>query len=73
MIKKKVYIAFDYDDLGVKSNLIAESKQPETATPAAGIDPAWTMLAGGLGVERSKFCLPGSSGQSSLWRMRSGG
>lgn len=29
MIKKKVYIAFDYDDLGVKSNLIAESKRPD--------------------------------------------
>lgn len=29
MVKKKVYIAFDYDDLGVKSNLIAESKRPD--------------------------------------------
>lgn len=29
MVKRKVYIAFDYDDLGVKNNLIAESKRPD--------------------------------------------
>ncbi|MCW5775362.1 MAG: hypothetical protein KIS87_02805 [Phycisphaeraceae bacterium] len=29
MPKKKVYIAFDYDDLGVKQNLIAESQRPD--------------------------------------------
>jgi hypothetical protein len=29
MAKKIVYIAFDYDDLDVKQNLIAESKRPE--------------------------------------------
>ncbi len=29
MAKRTVYIAFDYDDLGVKQNLIAESKRPE--------------------------------------------
>jgi hypothetical protein len=28
MAKKKVYVAFDYDDLGVKQNLIAESQRP---------------------------------------------
>lgn len=29
MAKKIVYIAFDYDDLNVKQNLIAESKRPD--------------------------------------------
>ena len=29
MLKKRVYIAFDFDDLNVKQNLIAESKRPE--------------------------------------------
>ncbi|MBX3360384.1 MAG: hypothetical protein KF705_02935 [Phycisphaeraceae bacterium] len=29
MAKKKVYIAFDYDDLGVKQNLITEAQRPE--------------------------------------------
>lgn len=29
MIKKRVYVAFDYDDLDVKENLIAQSRQSE--------------------------------------------
>ena len=29
MAKKTVYVAFDYDDLNVKQNLIAESKRPD--------------------------------------------
>lgn len=29
MVKKKVYVAFDYDDLGVKQNLIAEARRPD--------------------------------------------
>lgn len=29
MIRKKVYIAFDYDDLGVKQSLVSESKRPD--------------------------------------------
>lgn len=29
MVKKTVYIAFDYDDLDVKQNLIAESQRPD--------------------------------------------
>jgi hypothetical protein len=29
MTKKTVYIAFDYDDLNVKQNLITESKRPD--------------------------------------------
>lgn len=28
MLRKNVYIAFDYDDLGVKQGLIAQSQQP---------------------------------------------
>lgn len=50
-MRKKVYIAFDYDDLGVKQNLIAESRRPECPwefidksikTP---IDERWTAEA----------------------------
>lgn len=29
MVKKKVYVAFDYDDLGVKQNLVTEAKRPD--------------------------------------------
>ena len=28
-LKRRVYVAFDYDDLGVKQNLIAESARPD--------------------------------------------
>lgn len=29
MIRRKSYIAFDYDDIGVEWNLTTESKRPE--------------------------------------------
>jgi hypothetical protein len=29
MVRKNVYIAFDFDDLGVKQNLIAEARRPD--------------------------------------------
>ncbi len=29
MVKKRVYVAFDYDDLDVKQNLIEQSKSPD--------------------------------------------
>ncbi len=31
MTKKRVYVAFDFDDLDVKQNLIEQSKQPDCA------------------------------------------
>ena len=62
MIRKKVYIAFDYDDLGVKQSLIAESKRPDCpwefidksiTTP---IDDRWTAEAERL-IQSSDFVL----------------
>lgn len=50
-MRKKVYIAFDYDDLGVKQNIIAESRRPECPwefidkSITAPIDERWTMEA----------------------------
>lgn len=50
-MRKKVYIAFDYDDLGVKQNLIAESRRPDCPwefidkSIKAPIDERWTAEA----------------------------
>lgn len=43
------YLAFnDPDQFRLSALRWIARDNPETATPAVGIDPAWTMLAGGL-------------------------
>lgn len=50
-MRRKVYIAFDYDDLGVKQNLIAESKRPDCPwefidkSIKSPVDQRWTEEA----------------------------
>lgn len=62
MIRKKVYIAFDYDDLGVKQNLIAEAKRPECPwefvdkSISAPVDERWTAEAERL-IQASDFVI----------------
>lgn len=57
MTKKRVYVAFDYDDLDVKQNLVAQSKLPECpfvhvdnsinrALPAKWTEEARRLIAG---------------------------
>lgn len=62
MAKKKVYVAFDYDDLGVKQNLIAESQRPycpwefiDNSIPRA-IPDKWALEAERL-IRESDFVI----------------
>jgi hypothetical protein len=51
MVVKKVYVAFDYDDLDVKQNLIAQSQLPECpfelldSSIARSVSGVWTTEA----------------------------
>ena len=51
MVTKRVYVAFDYDDLDVKQNLIAQSQLPECpfelldSSIAKAISGSWTAEA----------------------------
>jgi hypothetical protein len=51
MVKRTVYIAFDYDDLGVKQSMIAEAQRPDCPwrlvdnSISAGLPDRWAAEA----------------------------
>ncbi|MCW5767086.1 MAG: hypothetical protein KIT19_00230 [Phycisphaeraceae bacterium] len=62
MAKKKVYVAFDYDDLGVKQNLIVESQRPDCSwefidnSISHAVPERWTLEAERL-IRESEFVI----------------